>query len=49
LEERERREGEIDSLDTVFNISVRGSTRYFTHLKWSLVSPDFKECCIRYS
>jgi hypothetical protein len=21
----------------------------FTHLKWPLVPPDFKECCIRYS
>ena len=21
----------------------------FTRLKWSLVPPDFKECCIRYS
>jgi len=21
----------------------------FTHLKWSLVPPDFKECCTRYS
>ena len=21
----------------------------FTHLKWSLVPPDFKGCCIRYS
>jgi hypothetical protein len=21
----------------------------FTHLKWSLISPDFKECWIRYS
>ena len=30
-------------------LSIRGGTRYFYPSKWSLVPPDFKECCIRYS
>ena len=31
-----------------FNKGCRG-TGTFTGLKWSLVPPDFKECCIKYS
>jgi hypothetical protein len=30
-------------------LSIRGGTATFTHLKWSLLHPDFKEYCIRYS
>ena len=30
-------------------LSIRSSTRYFNYLKWYLVPPDFKECCIRYT
>ena len=30
-------------------LSVRGDTRYFNHLRCSLIPPDFKECCYGYS
>ena len=28
------------------DLSIRGGAGTFTHLKWSLVPPDFKEYCI---
>jgi hypothetical protein len=32
------------------SLSIRGGVPgTFTHLRWSLVPPDFKECSIRYS
>ena len=37
------------SLRPSSGLSVRAVPDTFTHLKWSLVPPDFKECCIRYS
>jgi hypothetical protein len=31
------------------DLSIRGITRYFTHLKWSLEPPEFIVCCTKYS
>ena len=35
----------IGNFSAHIGLSIRGGIRYFTCLKWSLVPPDFKECC----